>query len=294
MSASARQTPTEWPSLKDVVNVASVPQRSPFRYPGGKTWLVPQVRRWLISKAKRPAIFVEPFAGGGIAGLTVAFEHLADGVLLAEIDPDVASVWRAMLNGKNAKLADRILDFDLTIENVREVLSKQHRTILDRAFATILRNRVQHGGILAPGATLMRAGENGKGIGSRWYPETLATRIRNINTMRDRLSFTQGDAFEVIESFRDAKNVAYFIDPPYTIAGRRLYRYSEIDHEKLFDTMASVAGDVLLTYDDTPEVRAWAERCNFAVESVAMMNRQNSRKSELLIGRDFSWVQEAS
>ena len=23
-----------------VVNVASVPQRSPFRYPGGKTWLV--------------------------------------------------------------------------------------------------------------------------------------------------------------------------------------------------------------------------------------------------------------
>jgi len=239
-------------------------------------------------------MFVEPFAGGGIAGLTVAFEHLADRVLLAEIDPDVASVWRAMLNGKNSKLADRILDFDLTIENVREVLSKQHRTILDRAFATILRNRVQHGGILAPGATLMRAGENGKGVGSRWYPETLATRIRNINTVRDRLSFTQGDAFEVIESLRDAKNVVYFIDPPYTIAGRRLYRYSEIDHKKLFDTMASVAGDVLLTYDDTPEVRAWAARCNFAVESVAMMNRQNSRKSELLIGRDLSWVQEAS
>ena len=23
-----------------VVNVASVPQRSPFRYPGGKTWLI--------------------------------------------------------------------------------------------------------------------------------------------------------------------------------------------------------------------------------------------------------------
>lgn len=29
------------------VNVASVPQRSPFRYPGGKTWLVPYVRDWL-------------------------------------------------------------------------------------------------------------------------------------------------------------------------------------------------------------------------------------------------------
>lgn len=30
-----------------VVNVATVPQRSPLRYPGGKTWLVPHVRAWL-------------------------------------------------------------------------------------------------------------------------------------------------------------------------------------------------------------------------------------------------------
>jgi hypothetical protein len=32
-----------------VVNVSTVPHRSPFRYPGGKTWLVPRVRDWLKS-----------------------------------------------------------------------------------------------------------------------------------------------------------------------------------------------------------------------------------------------------
>ena len=26
---------------KGVINVSAVPHRSPFRYPGGKTWLVP-------------------------------------------------------------------------------------------------------------------------------------------------------------------------------------------------------------------------------------------------------------
>jgi DNA adenine methylase len=36
-----------------IVNVASVPQRSPFRYPGGKTWLVPRVRRWLLDLHRR-------------------------------------------------------------------------------------------------------------------------------------------------------------------------------------------------------------------------------------------------
>ena len=32
-----------------IVNVASVPQRSPFRYPGGKTWLIPIARKWFSS-----------------------------------------------------------------------------------------------------------------------------------------------------------------------------------------------------------------------------------------------------
>jgi hypothetical protein len=31
------------PGRRRVVNVASVKQRGPFRYPGGKTWLVPEV-----------------------------------------------------------------------------------------------------------------------------------------------------------------------------------------------------------------------------------------------------------
>ena len=39
-----------------IVNVASVPQRSPFRYPGGKTWLVPRLRRWLSSLPSKPRI----------------------------------------------------------------------------------------------------------------------------------------------------------------------------------------------------------------------------------------------
>jgi DNA adenine methylase len=46
-----------------LVNVASVPQRSPFRYPGGKTWLVPYVRLWLFSITPPPRELIEPFAG---------------------------------------------------------------------------------------------------------------------------------------------------------------------------------------------------------------------------------------
>src|SRR5688572_18966440 len=69
-----------------ITNVASVPQRSPFRYPGGKTWLIPQIRQWLLALPYKPVELVEPFAGGGIVGLTVAAENLAQHVTMIELD----------------------------------------------------------------------------------------------------------------------------------------------------------------------------------------------------------------
>ena len=84
---------------EQIVNVATVRQRSPFRYPGGKTWLVPRVRQWLASLPKsRRREFVEPFAGGAIVGLSVAFEELAEHVTLVELDDQVAAVWETVIN----------------------------------------------------------------------------------------------------------------------------------------------------------------------------------------------------
>lgn len=275
---------------ESIVIVASVPQRSPFRYPGGKTWLVPHVRTWLTSLSRKPKLLVEPFAGGAIVGLTAAFEDLADRVLLVERDAAVAVVWRVMVGKDAGELCRRILDFEMSLSNVKRALSKKHRTNLDRAFTTLLRNRVQHGGILAPGASVMKEGENGKGIGSRWYPETLARRITDIMTVRDRIGIVEGDAFDVIREYRNAGNAAWFVDPPYTVAGRRLYCFSDVDHPELFRAMSETRGDFLMTYDDTDEVRALAAANAFQVAQVAMKSRQHTTKKELLIARTLTWL----
>lgn len=158
-------------ALGRIVNVASVPQRSPFRYPGGKTWLVPHIRRWLARRSPRPALLIEPFAGGGIVSLTVAFERMAERVLMVELDGDVAAVWETIIAGDGQWLADEIVRFNMTHEAVRLVLSRTPQGSKERAFATILKNRVNRGGILAPGASLVKQGENGRGLKSRWYPQ---------------------------------------------------------------------------------------------------------------------------
>ncbi len=281
-------------SVDQPINVASVPQRSPFRYPGGKTWFVPYLRDWLQSKSKLPTRFIEPFAGGGIVSLTVAFERLAKHVVFAELDPGVAAVWRVVLNGQAEWLAKEILNFDLSIENVRKVLHTPVETVREKAFQTILRNRVQRGGIMAAGAGLVKTGENGRGLMSRWYPETLARRIREINHEKDRLTFVEGDGFVLIEEQRADKDAVFFIDPPYTLAARRLYTKWHMDHRRLFAAMQACRGDFLMTYDNTPEIAALAAEFGFEAKPVAMKNTHHAKMTELLIGRDLGWFNFAA
>lgn len=96
-----------------IVNVASVPQRSPFRYPGGKTWFVPLFRKWIKSLKKKPCCLIEPFAGGGIISLTALFEGLAEHVLMVELDDQIAAFWQTIKDGDGEWLVKKILNFEL-------------------------------------------------------------------------------------------------------------------------------------------------------------------------------------
>lgn len=278
----------------EIVNVQFVPQRSPFRYPGGKTWLVPKIRQWLQTIKNKPHEFVEPFAGGGIVGLTVAFENLADHVLLIELDEEVASVWKTVLNGEAEWLADKIVSFNLTHENLKFVLSSNDNSVRAKAFKTILRNRVNRGGILAPGAGIVKNGENGKGIKSRWYPVTLKKRILAINDIKDKMSFFECDGMEVMKQKANKKDVVFFIDPPYTAsskrAGSRLYKYHDLNHRKLFELTSQVQGDFLMTYDNAEEVISLAKEFNFDYELIPMKNTHHVKMTELLIGKRLDWL----
>jgi len=273
-----------------VVNVASVPHRSPFRYPGGKTWLVPHVRKWLKSLPNRPNDFVEPFAGGGIVGLSMLFDGLTDHTTLIELDEDIAAVWRVILNGEAKKLAEQIESFEVSVDAVRSILDTAPINLLDQAFATIIRNRMQRGGIMAKGASLMKNGENGKGLLSRWYPETLKQRILDISSKKESINFIAGDGIEYLKAVSGEKDICCLIDPPYTVAGKRLYAHADIDHEGLFRVTSKIKGDFLMTYDNAEPVLELAKKFGFDTQTIAMKNTHHSVMSELLIGRNLQWV----
>jgi len=274
------------------VNVASVPQRSPFRYPGGKTWFVPAFRRWMNILKYKPRVLIEPFVGGGIISLTALFEQWVETVVMVELDDEVASVWQTIVRGDAEWLAHQIVTFQMTRENVEAELQRVPTTTREKAFQTILKNRTLHGGILAEGSRFIRYGENGKGIGSRWYPKTLAQRIINLNHVVNRIDFRHDDGLKVMMEFADREDVIYFIDPPYTAggkrAGKRLYKHHQIDHENLFTICETLTGNFLMTYDESEEVKEMARRHKFQMRLIPMKTAHHTTIREVVIGRDIA------
>ena len=280
--------PESFPVSKiPAVNVASVPQRSPLRYPGGKTWLIPHLRAWLAERSP-PPVFVEPFCGGAIVALTAVMEGFAPRGVLIELDRDVAAFWHTALCHADT-LCERVLSFHPTRENVKEISETPPADLVDHGFRTLVINRTRRGGILAPGASLTRIGENGKGVASRWYPETIVNRLRAISAFADRIAFCESDGVKVLESMALVDGVAIFVDPPYTVggkkAGRRLYAHHDVDHRRIFEILDDSGADFLMTYDASPEVIRLVRHHGFSAASVLMKNTHHARLRELVITR---------
>ena len=97
-----------------------------------------------------------------------------------------------------------------------------------------------------------------------------------------------------MQEFAYREDAVYFIDPPYTAggkkAGKRLYKYWELDHEHLFRVCESLKGQFLMTYDNEEEVKEMARSHGFQMRLIPMTNTHHATMEELVIGRDLSWM----
>ena len=282
--SSAAAFPT---SRVPVVNVATVPQRSLLRYPGGKTWLIPHIREWL--QHTRPEILIEPFAGGAIVSLTAVMEDLVDGCVMVEIDRDVAAFWRSVFES-GATLREWIGQFKPTIKSLHELEQAPTTTVAEHGFRTLVLNRTRRGGVLARGASFCRKGENGKGVSSRWYPETLAARLEAIQEYADRITFVEGDGMKLLPLLLRGwgRKAAVFVDPPYTAgggkrAGSRLYEHSDLDHAGLFALLAEHHANFLMTCDAATEIVGLVHQYDFEAVCLSMKNGHHNHLPELVI-----------
>ena len=243
---------------------------SPLRYPGGKARMAAHLAGVFARQhgLMDVEIWMEPFAGGAGAALTLLTEEQVGEAWLVERHPALAAFWRSTID-QGDELAARVeaLHVDMTTwDEARQVVGAvsagERMDDLDAGLAAFVVNRCSRSGIVTPNAGPM-GGKHQHGrwrLGSRWNAEALAERIRHVHTLGPRIRLTEGDGIEHIAELDGSVGIEdelfLFVDPPYIREGNRLYAngMSGVDHQRLADALRGTPARWMLTYDDEPAV----------------------------------------
>ena len=202
---------------------------SPLRYPGGKGKLANYLKVIFLENGLVGREYVEPYVGGASVALSLLFEEYASHIHINDLNPCLSAFWRAVLYDTD-KLCSRIERVKVTIkewERQRTVLGHKMADDIDLGFATLFLNRTSRSGIIGAGV-IGGKDQTGKWkIDARFNREDLVRRVRKIARHRSRITVTNMDAADYLEStLTQLDNPFVYLDPPYYVKGGELYQHS--------------------------------------------------------------------
>lgn len=238
---------------------------SPLRYPGGKGRMAAALADLFLAQfgLMDVEIWVEPFAGGAGAGLHLLEQGVVEEIWLTEKNPALAAFWRTVVtNGNELTAQVRACQPDMDIwHNSRDVVAaaENGETIdqVELALAALVINRCSRSGMVnARVGPIGGKNQNGRWhLRSRWNADGLADRIDWIWRHECQVRVSEGDGIERIAELDGSigieEELMLFVDPPYLVAGNRIYAagMSFDDHKNLAYALEHSAARWLLTYD---------------------------------------------
>lgn len=230
---------------------------SPLRYPGGKAALAGLFADLIERMDLQDPIYVEPYAGGAGAGVALLRKGLVSRLVINDIDPAVHAFWASAVHS-NADFIDRVNDIALTVEEwrrQRDIYRSKTAPMMDLGFAFFYLNRTNRSGVLNAGVIGGQDQTGNYKMDARFNRTTLVERLTALGDLAERIEVTDLDGRTVIRSYADNPSAFMYVDPPYVVAGSRLYlnAFERRDHEALATALKQANGaQWLLTYDITP------------------------------------------
>ena len=236
---------------------------TPLRYPGGKSQLTPFVAELLRENDLFYGAYAEPFAGGAGIAVKLLLEDYISEVYLDDFDAAIYALWHSILKFTD-ELCELIQNTDVTItewHRQREIyFNFSQARIVEKGFATLFLNRTNRSGIIKAGVIggLDQAGAYA--LDCRFNKTDLIRKIQRIASRREKIHLTCLDAVEFLAKVvpTTSKNTLVNLDPPYFNKGPELYAnfYKHADHAALAKMVSKLKRRWMVTYDDTPEIRA--------------------------------------
>ncbi len=235
---------------------------TPLRYPGGKTKYANLFVDIISANDLRDYTFVEVFAGGAGAAVSLLLKGYAKSLVLNDLDIAIYSFWQSV-----KEYPDELIKL---IQSTRVSMAewKRQKAIYERkdasnplvlGFATFFMNRCNHSGILEarPIGGMQQDGDYN--IKSRYNKTTAIKKIKTIAEYADSIEVYNLDGIAFLrllkQKYQDRKCFVY-LDPPYYQKGPALYlnHLQHDDHKALRDSILNCPFPWLLSYDDHEEI----------------------------------------
>lgn len=236
------------------------PRISPLRYPGGKSALYSRLRKLIRDMDMAGCTYVEPYAGGVGAGLSLLVTGQVGQVVINDLDPAIYSFWLTVKEHPDF-LIDRIQKITLDVNEWRKQ-REIYRTAdasdtKELGFATFFLNRTNRSGILNGGPIGGLDQTGNYKIDARFNRDGLIERMRILALYADSIVATAKDGKEVIAEFASKDDAFIYADPPYFEKAGSLYlnAFRAEDHVSLAKVLNDFAESRwILTYDNAPQV----------------------------------------
>lgn len=234
--------------------------QSPLRYPGGKSKLFPLLTEVIRENSLFNCIYREPYAGGAGLALNLLRSGFVSRISLNDFDLAIYSFWKACLES-NDEFVGRIESVKLNIDEwhkQKEIWKDPEKySTFELGFATYYLNRTNRSGIIEGAGPI--GGYNQSGaykIDARFNISNQIRNLRYINDMKNYIDVSFVDAAQYISNHIDSGDLIY-LDPPYYVKGRKLYRnsYNHSDHELISDIVRRSHGNWMVSYDDVEQIR---------------------------------------
>ena len=265
---------------------------TPLRYPGGKTFMFEFFDQVIRQNRLRHVVYVEPFAGGAGAGLSLLLLEKVEQIVINDLDRAVYAFWRSVLDDGPAFI-DRVRMTPISMDEwrrQRETFRDPKAPAFDLGFAAFYLNRTNHSGILTGGPIGGISQTGAYKLGARFNKDELIKRLRLITRYRDRIEVRNEDGQAVIDRYASNPTSFQYIDPPYFAKGGSLYMsfYKPEDHRRLAEQLNTLANaNWILSYDNVKEIQMlYAERKTRFEFSLHYQAHTSRMGSELVVLSD--------
>lgn len=287
-------------STKSSGRVAKRPRISPLRYPGGKAALYPRLREIIRKNGLSGCTYVEPYAGGAGAGLSLLVTGQVDRVIINDLDPAIAAFWTVTVQQPDWML-DKIRRVRLDVREWQKqkaiYMAANQADAAELGFATFYLNRTNRSGVLNGGPIGGLDQTGNYKIDARFNRDGLQERIRIISLYADKIEVSSRDGLSVIKEATRRSGTFIYADPPYFEKAGSLYlnAFKSENHEALAAVLNQRAmKNWVLTYDNVAQVpRLYPDRRRSEFDLYYSAHRV-TKATEVMVYSDSLDVSSAS